>query len=255
MSDEFDPETGEVIEPTGPTTKISDMARVDGVAGVQQSDEGVRARRAFMLKNLLPDQNWIAGNVQTQPVGFQVIIGRVWGRCRRTERKTNEYQGKMLESIALFGEFEYESNVTDQIGSTTVAYLPMQYAEKVAAAFSDQPGLKSVLVDCDIGLEKTAKPPPINYEWVVVAFREGEEMGLLRALRNSRVSKGASKLRPVASGERLSLAAPPIPPRHEERAALAEAPRTGLDEGPPLTDELAAGVGRVLHGEVLDPEN
>jgi hypothetical protein len=147
--------------------------------------EGVRARRAFMLKHFIPNADWINQNIVSKGAGTKAIIGRVFGVCFETMvTKTTQKDGRVSESVALKGAFQAEDYKTGEISEATTVYLPMAYAEKVAFMFKADPELKAVEVDVDIGLEATGKTIP--YEWVVIAYREGEAMAVLKRLRASR---------------------------------------------------------------------
>lgn len=147
--------------------------------------EGVRARRAFMLKHFIPNADWINQNIVSKGAGTKAIIGRVFGVCFETMvTKTTQKDGRVSESVALKGAFQAEDYKTGEISEATTVYLPMAYAEKVAFMFKADPDLKAVEVDVDIGLEATGKTIP--YEWVVIAYREGEAMAVLKRLRASR---------------------------------------------------------------------
>jgi hypothetical protein len=69
-----------------------------------------------------------------------------------------------------------------------------------------------VEIDCDIGVEATGKVIP--YEWVVVAFREGEEMAVLKKMRASRqrpayvLKTGQQVIETVARETQAALPAP-----------------------------------------------
>jgi len=160
--------------------------------------EGVRARRAIMLKQFLPGDgiDWIMKNVVSQGKGTRATFGRVYGTCTGYEIKTGSLpDGTPSQSIALKGDFETENFMTGEIGSGTLAFIPAAYAEKVQAIFdanaiTNAEGqvignhVRTVEVDIDVGVEATGKPIP--YEWVVIAFKEGSEMAVLKKLRNSR---------------------------------------------------------------------
>lgn len=145
--------------------------------------EGVRARRAIMLKQFLPDPDWINKNVVAGGKGTRATIGRIYGIATGFERKNNTLpDGSISESIFVKGMFQSEGFLTGELGEASGVYFPMAYAEKIAACFGM--GVKTVEVDCDIGLEATGKTIP--YEWVVIAFREGQEMDVLRSIRGTR---------------------------------------------------------------------
>lgn len=146
---------------------------------------GVRARRALMLKQLLPDHDWINKNIVAHGKGSRGLVGRIYGMATSAVRKTNTLpDGSLTESISVNGVFSAESYLTGEISEASNVYFPMAYAEKLEALFISQPDIKVIEVDTDIGLEATGKTIP--YEWVIVTYREGEEMAVLKRLKNSR---------------------------------------------------------------------
>lgn len=146
--------------------------------------EGVRARRAFMLKQFVPNPDWINTNIVAKGKGHKHTVGRIFGIATGFERKQNEVQGRIIESIAIKGVFQSDGYVTGEKGEASVVFFPMAYAEKLAALFESDASIKMIEVDTDIGIEATGKTIP--YEWVVTAFVEGEEMAVLKRLRNAR---------------------------------------------------------------------
>lgn len=172
-----DQETAEVAEPA--EGEVIENREHQTIAS-----EGARARRAFMMKNLLDNPDFINTHVVAKGKGTKVVVGRVWGFANGYERKLNEFQGRMLESIVLKGVFQAESTVTGELSEFTSVYMPSAYAEKLAALLEADKSIRMIEVDCDIGLEATGKTIP--YEWVCIAFREGEEMQPLRKLRAGR---------------------------------------------------------------------
>lgn len=170
-------------------------------AAVQDSGaDGIRTRRAFMLKQLLPGdgQDWINKNVAAKGKGHRVLAGRVFGIIMGCESKANTLpDGKVINSIVLFGQFEYECLLKTERGSASSVYLPMAYAQQVAAAFAADATIKALEMDIDIGIEATGKT--IAFEWLVINHI-GEQLGLLQRLRSRR--------RPGTA----ALAAPPATP-------------------------------------------
>lgn len=165
--------------------------------------EGTRARRALMLKQFLPDPDWINKNVVAGGKGTRATIGRIYGLATGYERKNNTLpDGSISESIFVRGMFQSEGFITGELAEASGVYFPMAYAEKIAAVI--EMGVKTVEVDCDVGLEATGKTIP--YEWVIVAFREGVEMDVLRRIRGTR--KRPEALLVDGSGKPKELSAP-----------------------------------------------
>lgn len=221
--------------------------------------EGIRSRRAIMMKQLLPSQEWIIQNVVPLGKGARATVGRIFGIVQDYETKWNNIPGQDMpvESITLKGAIQYESYLTGEVGEGSSVYLPMAYAEKVRTVFksgerTDEAGevtgndIRVVEIDCDIGVEATGKIIP--YEWVVIAFKEGEAMAVLKNLRNSRrrpenVLSFADKVIPAvprAPEPTLALAAPTALEGGEDTASGSEG---GEDtaSGSEGADSLAGG--------------
>lgn len=146
---------------------------------------GTRARRALMLRHFIPNPDWINQNVVAKGKGTQVTLGRIFGVCTGWEAKQNTLpDGKVVDSIVAKGTFQSESYLTGEVGDASLVFFPMAYAEKIKAVFESDASIKVLEVDCDVGLEATGKTIP--YEWVVVAYREGEDMGVMKRIKASR---------------------------------------------------------------------
>lgn len=146
---------------------------------------GVRARRAFMPKQFIPNADWINVNIVAKGKGTQAKVGRVYGICTGWAEKENTLpNGDKSVSIVLNGVFQTEDYISGEVSQASQAYLPMAYAEKVKTAFVMDSTVKVLELDCDIGLEATGKIIP--YEWVVIAYLEGQEMDRLKNIGRSR---------------------------------------------------------------------
>lgn len=210
----------EADEPTGATAPAPETATQVTDETSEPAVEGVRARRAVMMKQFVPSVDWINRNVVAGGKGTRATVGRVFGIATGWKEKIGQLpNGDTSVSIVLEGDFQTEDFITGELGSGTNVYFPNAYAEKVKTVFisgeiRDTEGkvtgntIRSVEVDCDVGLEATGKSIP--YEWVITAFREGEEMAVLKRLRNSR--KRPTQLLVSATGAPLALAAPTPPP-------------------------------------------
>ncbi len=210
-----------------------DAGSAPAPAEAPATQEGVRARRAIMLKHFLPGDgiDWINKNVVAQGKGTRATFGRIYGVCTGYEIRTGALpDGTPSQSIALNGDFETENFMTGEIGSGTLAFIPAAYSEKVKAIFdsnavTNSEGtvtgnlVRSVEIDIDVGVEATGKTIP--YEWVVIAFKEGAEMAVLKKLRASR-ARPAFVMRVGEGDKAIQIEAKPRP----ETAPLAmlEAP-------------------------------
>lgn len=158
---------------------LASDAALDG--DIQQG-EGRRIATAFAMKSFLPDQDWIMKNVVAKGRGTHELVGRIFGTATRAIRKTNDWQGKQLESIALEGTFEAEFKLTGEVRAVSVTFLPRAFALQVEVALAS--GAEAAHLDVDIGLEATGKTIP--YEWTVTSYLEGRAERAMRALRGSR---------------------------------------------------------------------
>lgn len=173
--------------------------------GGSVSTEGVRARRGLTLKQLVPDQDWIMKNIVANGKGTRATVGRIFGIVTGCQRKQNDVQGKLIDSIACVGILNSESFLTGEISQGSSVFFPMAYAEQIAALFDADPSIKVIEVDCDIGLEATGKTIP--YEWVTTAFLEGKEMAILKRLRAARPRPTHLLAGPDGAPKQLTLAA------------------------------------------------
>lgn len=193
------------VETEVETTAVAETAEQEVTTDTGSVETGgTRARRALVLKQFLPNPDWINVNIVAGGKGTRGTIGRIFGIATGFDRKMNTLpDGSVSESIFVKGMFQSEGYITGELAEASGVYFPMAYAEKIAAAFEGL-GVKSVEVDCDIGLEATGKTIP--YEWVVVAFREGQEMDALKRIRGTR--KRPPALLVSADGKPKELAAP-----------------------------------------------
>lgn len=217
-------------------------------AETETEDQGVRARRVILTKHFLPPEgiDWLMKNVVAGGKGTQAMLGRVYGVCTGFEDRPGSLpDGTPTVSIALKGVFQTENYLTGEISEGVMWFPPAAYAEKVRTIFvmgaqHDAAGreinnlVKAVDVDCDIGAEATGKVIP--YEWVLIAFREGQEMATLRNMRRSR-KRPAYVLK---NGER-------------EIKAIERPADTGLPMlGAPVADDVVQN--GVIQGEVIEGE-
>lgn len=146
---------------------------------------GVRARRAIMLKEFIPNSDFIAKEVVGKGKGTQVMLGRVLGFVTGTAEKENTLpNGDKAKSIVCNGQFETENYLTGEVSAASSVYFPSAFSEAIKAMFAADEALKVVEVDTDIGLEATGKAIP--YTWMVVNHIQGEAQTPLKKLRASR---------------------------------------------------------------------
>lgn len=184
-----------------------DPAEVDAIEEITTAEaigsDGTKMRRAITMRDFLPpgEKDQVLAELMTQPVGFFLLLGALIGKVRRAEARTNEYQGKTLESIVCIGSFE-ATNLRDGVVSQgSAAFLPMSLAEPIMMSLQENPG-SVVSINVDIGLEKTGRT--IFYEWAVRSYRESE---IAKDLRDEKAALTARLARRKRIGGRPS--APP----------------------------------------------
>jgi hypothetical protein len=155
-------------------------AHTEAHSGVETG--GRRVRRVLMMKQFATPE-WIMQNVVAKGKGTHILVGRIYGIASEARRKTNDVQGRPVESIAISGEFEGQSLLDGTIHNGATVYFPMAFAERIDAALKME-GVSVVNVDIDVGVEATGKAIP--YEWTVVAHIQGEAQNALKALRDRR---------------------------------------------------------------------
>lgn len=202
--------TAPVQESAQANTAVANTADAEGgdepdPASPEGEPQGIRARKVLQMKQFLPNPDWINQNIVAGGKGTRATIGRVYGIATSTEEKTNTLpNGDVVASIAVKGSFQAESYLDGELTQATTVYFPMAYAEKIEQAFKAL-GALNVEVDCDVGLEATGKTIP--YEWVIVAFREGQEMDALKRMRSNR--KRPASVLVAADGSPKALAGAP----------------------------------------------
>lgn len=159
---------------------------------------GIRAQRAILLKQFVPNPDWINKNVVAHGKGHKVIVARVVGVVIGTRDKQGTLpDGTPSTSIVLEGQFESESYLDGEIAAASSIYLPESFSGAIKAMFASDDALKTVQIDLDIGLEATGKTIP--YTWVIINHVEQPATNLLKQMRLGR---------PKPSGAVAMLAAP-----------------------------------------------
>lgn len=173
-------------------------------AAVAEGSKGVRARRAIMLKEFVPNQDFINKEVVAKGKGYQVILGRIFGFVTGIADKENTLpNGEKAKSIVCNGQFETENYLTGEVSAASSVYFPSSFSEAIKAMFAADDALKVVEVDTDIGLEATGKT--IAYTWVVINHISGEAQTPLKVLRGKRSRPdNAPKLAAPAAQKQLT---------------------------------------------------
>ena len=165
--------------------KTVEENRAETAAPVAAGSQGVRARRAIMMKEFIPHPEFIAKEVVGKGKGTLVMLGRVYGFVTGVSEKTNTLpNGDKATSVVCNGQFETESYLTGEVSAATSVYFPSSFSEAIKAMFAADADLKVVEVDTDIGVEATGKTIP--YTWAVVNHIEGAAVTPLKVLKGKR---------------------------------------------------------------------
>jgi len=164
--------------------KNNDAAPSEQLAQATAS-QGVRARRAIMMREFIPSQDFVAKNVIGPGKGTLVILGRVFGFVTGITEKAGKLpNGEPSVSIVANGQFETENYHTGEVSQASAVYLPNAAAEALKAQFAADPDVKLIEIDMDVGLEATGKTIP--YSWYVANHVEGQAATPLKALKSRR---------------------------------------------------------------------
>jgi hypothetical protein len=159
--------------------------RAETAAPEAEGSKGVRARRAIMMKEFVPNADFIAKECVGKGKGTQCMLGRVFGFVTGVAEKQGTLpNGDKSISIVCNGQFETENYITGEVSSASSVYFPSSFSEQIKAMFASDENLKVVEVDTDIGVEATGKTIP--YTWMVVNHIEGEAVTPLKKLRAAR---------------------------------------------------------------------
>lgn len=187
-----------------PTTVIAGPDQVDATA-YSAAYEGQRIGRIITTRDYLDGRD--ANDVIAGATAGQVILlGNLIGVVNSTERKSNDYKGKMLESVWLNGEFEATVRGVDARKAAPTAILPTAFGitietELARLAKENDPSAQ-LTIDCDIGLQRVTRGA-IAFEWVVVFYREGRPQ---KAMREARARRDARLS--AYNGGRIEVIAP-----------------------------------------------
>lgn len=188
-------------------TETLNQASISEKAAATMAPQGSRARKAFMPKHLVPDPDWINKNIVVNGKGTRATLGRVFGVAMDYKVKVNQLpNGQTAESTCLQGKFQIESFMTGELSDAVEIYLPDAYSMQVRAMMAADETIKVVEVDVDVGVEATGKTIP--YEWVITAYRNGDEMAVLKRLRESRRRPEGVGVLTSAAGKPLAIAGP-----------------------------------------------
>lgn len=188
-----------------PETPAQEQAQEQATEG--GNSQGIRVRRALQMKQLLPELDWINKNVIAVGTGHKVIIGRVYGLVTGTEEKLGQLpNGEASVSFVLKGVFESEAYLTGELSDFGAVFFPSAFSEKLHNMFKADEHLKTVEIDCDVGLEATGKTIP--YTWVIVQHVEGQAFEPLKRLRSSRAKPSNAVARLPAPAAPKTLAGP-----------------------------------------------
>ncbi len=126
--------------------------------------------RGHLLRTVITTKDFLAGSAAFDHVnglapGSVATLGSLAGLIYSVEKKTSEWQSKILTSYWLNGTFDARIFLTGEVFQAPQAILPKAYGLQVYNAFREL-GVGEVTVGCTIGLRLSGRTG-IPYEWVV----------------------------------------------------------------------------------------
>jgi hypothetical protein len=145
-------------------------------------EDGIREQTAITFGTLLPSPTFAAQQCLGQERGKVFSIGRITGTVISTERKQTMFGGKLLESVALLGDFHAKSEHLAGILHGSMLFLTNTYSQQIerALANSRETG-EMVAIDVDVGFESTGKATT-PYAWVITHYLSGAPSRAVREL-------------------------------------------------------------------------
>lgn len=178
-----------------PAATVEAVADAEAEYIATGGDHGIRVDQALVMPALLPVPradavDWIMRNVVGLGRGTHITVGEVVGAAFKAEWRETEWQGKILRSVLLTGEFRMRSALTGLIRENAELWLPVGYAKAVAAKLALYPDSIAEF-DVDIGIEATGRTIP--YAWTVVSHlrqRSSDRLEKLWGQRNRAAAPG-----------------------------------------------------------------
>ena len=149
----------------------------------------IREATAITFGTLLPDPQWATETTLRQQKGVETALGRITGTVTRTERKSTQFGDKLLESIALIGEFHaLATRRNNEIIHGSMLFLTNPYSMQIERALKDAEQTGEVIkIDVEVGFQATGKQPR-TYGWTITHFLNAGRPS--RALRELMAPRG-----------------------------------------------------------------
>lgn len=186
---------GEVESPLA----LADQA----IATVQAADEavaealeaGLKESTAITFGSLLPTPTWAASESLGKARGLAYRLGRITGTVTGTERKQTMFGGKLLESIALLGDFYAIAELREkEIIHGTMLFLTNGFSGQIEKALSRSADTGEVVsIELEAGFETTGKSP-VSYAWTIHHYLNGGTPS--KALRDLLTPRSARRGKP-----------------------------------------------------------
>jgi hypothetical protein len=146
------------------------LAGMGGGRGRGPTQEATFDEHGHLLRTVITTKDFLAGAeafdyVNGLAKGSVATLGTLAGQIYGVEKKSSEWQGKMLTSYWLRGTFQAQIGVTGEVVRAPQAILPKAYGIQVMDAFQHL-GIGVATVGVTVGLRLSGRPG-IPYEWVV----------------------------------------------------------------------------------------
>ena len=151
----------------------ADAAEIDAaaiVAAQTSPTAGTFDQQGRLIRSVITTKDFLSGREAFDIIsgltvpGQIAVLGSLAGEIYSAEARTKEYNGEMLTSFWLNGEFEAVVADTGEVFNAGQAILPRAYGGKVYRAFQDL-GVTMIELACVIGVRRASRTIP--YEWIV----------------------------------------------------------------------------------------
>jgi hypothetical protein len=189
-------------------------AEAQAAAEAAAEDIAIREQTAITFGSLLPSPTWAAAESLGKARGVQTSLGRIRGTVIGTERKSTMFGGKILESIALLGDFHAIARLREaEVLHGSMLFLTNTYSQQIERALAHSADTGEVVaIDVDVGFETTGKSP-VSYAWTITHYLNGGPSRAIRELLAPRRPRGPGGAPLVAM---LTREAPGVRPIQEE---------------------------------------
>lgn len=165
----------------------AELATIEAQRIAEAMEGGLKEQTAITFGSLLPHPTFAAEQSLGKPRGQTIRLGRVMGTAVSTERKQTMFGGKLLESIALIGDFHAVSELRPgEILHGSMLFLTNTYSQQIERALKESAETgEAAVIDVDVGLETTGKSP-VSYAWTIHHWLTGMPSRAIRDLLTPR---------------------------------------------------------------------